>query len=205
MVYTYNEIGKITYDDYLKIVSINKENKNTIKKFLKYDDRLRHELCIYLLKMNINNNLFNTFKYNKKGKPLINEYKISFSKSNNGVIIGIDKVDIGVDIEDYSKKCIITKNLFLSEKEIKLINNSKDYIFFINAKEAYLKSKGQGLIDDIYKLDYSKYYKKNIFKKNNRVYNYFDKGKYSYLICSKHIQQIKKITYEELRRSLYEF
>ena len=207
MVYIFNEIDKVTYDDYLKLKELN--NGLAINKdYIKYEDRLRHELCIYLLKMYLKSinkyDLINSFKYSNLGRPEINEFKISFSKSNNGIIIGIDKEDIGVDIEDYSKEYIITNNLFLSTKEIELINNSKDYIFFINSKESFLKSKGLGIIDGIYKLDYSKYYMNNNFIKDNLIYQYYDKDKYSYMICSNNKQKVEKISYEELRRSIYE-
>ena len=203
MVYIFNEIDKITYDDYLKIKTINEENKKTIKKYIKYEDRLRHEMCIYLLKINTDKNTFKTFKYNKKGKPTIKNNNISISRCHNGIVVAIDKEEIGVDIEDYIKEYIITKNLFLSDKEIKLINNNKDYVFFINNKEAYLKSKGLGIIDNIYKIDYSGYYGKNEFIKDNRFYKYIDKEKYSYSICSKTRQKIKEISYNDIRRSLY--
>ena len=125
MVYIFNEIDKVTYDDYLKLKELNNELAIN-KDYIKFEDRLRHELCIYLLKMYLKSinkyDLINSFKYSNLGRPEINEFKISFSKSNNGIIIGIDKEDIGVDIEDYSKEYIITKNLFLSTKEIELIN-----------------------------------------------------------------------------------
>lgn len=207
MVYIYNDINSITYADYLKLMELNDEleiNKN----YIKYKDRLRHELCIYLLKIYLKSineyNLINSFKYSLLGRPIINKYKISFSKCDNGVIVGIDKGNIGVDIEDYSKEYIIIKDLFLSNKEIDLINNSKDYVFFINSKESFLKSKGLGIIDGIYKIDYSRYYMKDNFIKDKLVYNYCSKNEYSYMICSKTKQTVKEISYKELRRNIYE-
>ena len=206
MIYLYDELDNITYDNYLKICNINK--KKPLKK-LKYDDNLKHQLCVFLLKIYLYNNnesdLFDTFCYLKNGRPVIDNYFISFSRCKKGIIFGISKNEIGVDIESFITNYVLEKNIFLSEKEIELVKKSKDYVFFINCKEAFLKSIGLGITDEIYKLDFSNYYKKRNFKKDNFKFYFENKSNYSYSICYKDKIKIKKLTYEDIGRYLYEF
>lgn len=97
---------------------------------------------------------------NKLGKPMLDcgSY-FSLSYSGDYAAIYIQNFNIGLDIEEINTS-IIDKTLIhfvLSDKEIEYLTNSKeqDLCFFKlwTAKEAYLKYKGTGIINNLKKVD----------------------------------------------------
>lgn len=208
MVYLYNNLNKITNDDYKNICYFVEKLPKTSKKFRRYNEQLRHNLCLYLLYLYLKKNkleyLFQTFNYDQIGKPIISNFNISFSRCENCVAVGIDKKLIGVDVEDYISDFNLENNDFFTLKEKNKIENSKDYNFFLNCKEAYFKCIGSGITNQVNYLDYSIFYKKLNFQKDIFKYNCAFFNKYSYGICSEINQTIKIISYKELRSDLYE-
>lgn len=211
MVYIYKDFMRITYDDYKEICALTESSPQFKKIFRRYTEKLRHNLCVYLLYMHFKRNealnLLLTFDYDEYGKPLIFDNYVSFSRCVNCVAVGVDKEMIGVDVEDYIydiKLDDIENNDFMTLNEKKMIMNSENYNFFINSKEAYVKCIGTGIDEHLYDLDYSLYFDKHRYKKGNFEYIFKPLKKYSYAICSKREQHVKIISYKELRRSLYE-
>lgn len=208
MVYFYDELDKITNNDYIKICKLNSSYGLLQKKYRYYIDSLRHELGIFLLYIYLKKIkklcLFSLLNYCSNGRPQIPGYYLSISKCNNGILFGIDKEVIGVDIDDYQEEFILNEDVFLSNNEITSISSNFDYTFFVNCKEAYLKCIGSGIIKDISRLDFSRYLGQDKFFFDNLLFDYKKKNDYSYIICSKKKVKFKKISYQEVRRFINE-
>ena len=105
--------------------------------------------------------------YNKFEKPYLknNEYYFSMSKSEEFVVIALDKKnEIGIDIEhlrdfvDFEE----TLELFLNKSEIKILDKFSDkqekqkYFFkFWTAKEAFVKALGFGLSEKLFDISFA--------------------------------------------------
>ena len=125
-----------------------RDTEQVMKEQEKYRDLLFEEIKKL-------NNIDASISYNEHGKPYFNNSNQYFniSHSKEMILIGFSDQEIGVDIEKIREN----KNL---EKMFNKICNDNDYNFFINddlstfyviwtIKEAYLKSIGIGLINNI--------------------------------------------------------
>lgn len=92
---------------------------------------------------------FETYQlfYDEKGKPfLTNGIHLSISHSNNYAVVLLNKTNpCGVDIEKVAQKINRIKYKFLSETELKTINNNdiEQLTIFWSAKEALYKYYGK--------------------------------------------------------------
>lgn len=209
MIYIFDEIEKINDDDFSKISRYNLSKlPNSTKKYLKYYDKLRHEIAIYLISICLKNmnlkHLENKFEYDKFGAPRICNLFVSISHSKYAVIIAIDTYPIGVDVEEYVEDVKKISTIVLSKQEYEIINNAKELTFIINIKEAYLKNIGKGLMIEPSKLNYSNYIGKANFYYDKLNYSYYTNQKYSYATCSRNKQNVIKIDYNYIKGTLEE-
>lgn len=90
-------------------------------------------------------------KYNKCGKPYLDDISFNISHSHDYVIVATSDSNIGIDIEKIRKVKLTTMNLFCTDKERQYILNSDNkYLAFwtiYTLKEAYFKMLGTDLSD----------------------------------------------------------
>ncbi len=96
------------------------------------------------------------FSYSAKGKPHLTDYpQIHFNLSHckNGVICAIHTCDVGVDIETVATYDAQLARHVCTEKELKLIDESKNkalaFTKIWTQKESLMKRTGTGLSDDL--------------------------------------------------------
>jgi 4'-phosphopantetheinyl transferase len=150
------------------------EDKKEVDKYKINKDKLLHLGSIYLKRKYIKGDIYN----NEYGKPLNDNISFNISHSNEYVIIGISKTNIGIDIEYIKDIKERNKGLILKlsykfdefEKDFGALLNRKlilDYFFTKYTNEDF----GENFSDDknrIYSLD------SFIFKeKGNNVKIYF--------------------------------
>jgi len=175
----YNKMDLLSIDKYIYLFKINidqnynlidpnlvlsKEELSKAGRFLKYEDKKRYIVSKYFLRTLLSNFVKlepSEIKYHFIGnkKPAIDDVNFSMSHSGNFIIIGLDTMPIGVDIEYINIQFgfdDIIQNLF-SENEKSFINNGSDrnlnFYTLWTRKEALLKATGEGLIDDLHQLD----------------------------------------------------
>ena len=91
------------------------------------------------------------YKYGVQGKPYLEKSPLNFSIShcNDIVVCAVNKMEIGIDIEDIkiANKYAIKKSLTEVEKGNMELSNIKDEYFFRiwSLKEAFIKCLGEGL------------------------------------------------------------
>ena len=91
------------------------------------------------------------YKYGRKGKPYLEKSPLNFSIShcNEVVVCSVNKMKIGIDIEDIKNinKYVISKTLTEVERKNMEFSNRRDEYFFRlwTLKEAFIKCIGQGL------------------------------------------------------------
>ena len=102
------------------------------------------------------------FVYNEHGKPMLQDSKtgeaiagvdFSISHCKEGIAVVLASQPVGVDIESYrhAEDSLLKKTM--SDKEIMMIkasyNPAREFTCFWTAKEALLKLKGTGIVDEL--------------------------------------------------------
>ena len=135
------------------------QRKDTARKFLRREDACRsivaEALVRYAIKIAAGLRTDTIcFIYNEYGKPRISGHGLHFNTAHSGewVICGIDKNEIGVDIEIHRPIDPGIANRFFSKTEIDQLNapmadESRIKMFFDiwSLKESYIKAIGKGL------------------------------------------------------------
>jgi 4'-phosphopantetheinyl transferase len=135
------------------------QRKDTAGRFFRREDACRSIVAEALIRYVVKtaaglrtNNI--CFVNNEYGKPMISGLGLHFNSAHSGewVICGIDKHEIGVDIETHRPIDPGIANRFFSKTEIDLLNapmadESRFKMFFDiwSLKESYIKAIGKGL------------------------------------------------------------
>lgn len=165
------------YKDYIKDQDIQKMER------FKFDLNKKQSIISSILK---NKYVGNDIYINKQGKPMHKDIFFNISHSDDYVVIALnDKYDIGIDIE-HIKENINDEliNHVCNDLEIKEINNgdkNKLFYYYWTRKEATLKCKGSGLVNDV----------KDILKNNNYTLESFFIDDYVCSIAINYKQNIK--------------
>jgi len=95
--------------------------------------------------------------YNKHGKPYLRHYpNIHFNLSHckNGIAVVVDFSPVGIDIESFRKDNIALVRKTMNPAEAEWIHSSTDpvetFTQFWTKKEAVVKLRGTGIIDDLH-------------------------------------------------------
>jgi 4'-phosphopantetheinyl transferase len=95
--------------------------------------------------------------YNKHGKPYLRHYpNIHFNLSHckNGIAVVVDFSPVGIDIESFRKDNIALVHKTMNPAEAEWIHSSTDpvetFTQFWTKKEAVVKLRGTGIIDDLH-------------------------------------------------------
>ena len=95
--------------------------------------------------------------FNEHGKPFLTHYpNIHFNLSHckNGIAVVVDFVPVGIDIESFRKDNIALLRKTMNPAEAEWISTSPDpvetFTQFWTKKEAVVKLRGTGIIDDLY-------------------------------------------------------
>ncbi|NSB12311.1 4'-phosphopantetheinyl transferase family protein [Clostridium beijerinckii] len=169
MIYYYDNIEDFSDIDLMNSYYL--LDYNRIEKIKKYhfiiDKKLSaisYLLLRYALKFEYGIEETFNFRYGKYGKPYLEKYpciKFNLTHCKQGVACIISRNEVGIDAELISSNNIICSNTILTQKEMCLLENSKDpEIIFTRLwtiKESYLKNIGTGLNGNINKLDFSQY------------------------------------------------
>lgn len=145
----------LSREDFLKLLdNLNDNDKEKILRYKKYEDSLRSLYGKLLLKDELDLKELN-LSYNKYGKPYLkDEYSnthFNISHSGEWVVIAIDNVPIGIDIQEVTNIDIKIAKRFFSSEESEYIfsldeENRIDAFFKLwSLKEAYVKAEGKGL------------------------------------------------------------
>ena len=142
-------------EEFFKLLNnLNENDKEKILKYKKYEDSLRSLYGKLLLKDEPNLKELN-LSYNKYGKPYLKDKctdtHFNISHSGEWVVLAIDTVPIGIDIQEITNADINIAKRFFSKEESEYIfslsNENQIEAFFKlwSLKEAYVKAEGRGL------------------------------------------------------------
>ena len=100
-----------------------------------------------------------TFHQQANKKPAIANLQFNTSHSKNGIVIAVSQAPIGIDIEyidpDFDYSAIVQHHF--NSAETQFINTAKDprlaFYTLWTRKEAFLKTTGQGLVDNLSQVD----------------------------------------------------
>ena len=136
-----------------------------------------------------------SFVYNEHGKPFMQDAKtseaitgvdFSISHCKEGIVVVLAPQPVGVDIECYrhAEDSLLKKTM--SDKEIMMIkasfNPAREFACFWTAKEALLKLKGTGIVDELPQVLSGLYQAPYTIKVHDNV----DKG-YVYTVISRQL------------------
>lgn len=207
MIYIYDSLESIKYDDYLEIKGIiRKYNNRLIKNYISYKDRLNNVLSIFILIIYLyqNNKIEEilTYAYSQKNKPIMNNTKFNISHCSEAIAVAVhNNEEVGIDVETEIYNYNELKKYVLSNNEDKCnIINEKKFRKIWTLKESLLKYKGDGLLKDMRKIDFSKFIDKTEFKFNNLQFCYYEFEKYSISVCCLKKLHKEIVTYEEIKK-----
>ena len=92
-------------------------------------------------------------QYNEHGKPSLLHYPdihFNISHCKNGLAVVVDDKPIGIDIESFREPTPALVQKTMNETEAAQIHNTEDFIRFWTMKEAVLKLRGTGIVDDLH-------------------------------------------------------
>lgn len=92
-------------------------------------------------------------QHNEHGKPLLAHYPdihFNISHCKNGLAVVVDDKPVGVDIESIREVSPALVQKTMNAEEVALIHDATDFIRFWTMKEAVLKLRGTGIIDDLH-------------------------------------------------------
>lgn len=146
--------------DFVSYEYLKKDELERMNKYIMKIDKMN-----YLITHSIVNLIFSNilkcriedilYRNTENGKPYIKndkDIKFNISHSKGGAVVGLSKMDIGVDIEFVDNKFLFNDiiNISFSKREIDFINNeTKKFYKYWVSKESYLKYEGTGLLKDI--------------------------------------------------------
>ena len=150
----YDNINNYSLKEYINYYNeLSDYDKNKIDKLI--ITRKKQSILARILLKNILKNKYNItyndiiVKYNKYGKPFINNINFNISHSHDYVIVATSNKNIGIDIEMIRDYNPTSMNLFCTDNEIKYINNNQNkklaYWKIYTLKEAYFKMLGTNL------------------------------------------------------------
>ena len=150
----YNNINNYSLKEYINYYNeLSDYDKNKIDKLI--ITRKKQSILARILLKNILKNKYNInykdmiIKYNKYGKPFIDNISFNISHSHDYVIVATSNKNIGIDIEMIRDYNPTSMNLFCTDNEIKYINNNQNkklaYWKIYTLKEAYFKMLGTNL------------------------------------------------------------
>lgn len=145
----------LSRENFLKLLdNLNDNDKEKILRYKKYEDSLRSLYGKLLLKDALNIVELN-LSYNEYGKPYLqspyDDIHFNISHSGEWVVLAIDTVPIGIDIQEITNADINIAKRFFSKEESEYIfslsNENQIEAFFKlwSLKEAYVKAEGKGL------------------------------------------------------------
>ena len=150
----YDNINNYSLKEYINYYNeLSDYDKNKIDKLI--ITRKKQSILARILLKNILKNKYNInyndiiVKYNKYGKPFINNINFNISHSHDYVIVATSNKNIGIDIEMIRDYNPTSMNLFCTDNEIKYINNNQNkklaFWKIYTLKEAYFKMLGTNL------------------------------------------------------------
>lgn len=92
-------------------------------------------------------------QHNEHGKPSLVHYPdihFNISHCKNGLAVAVDDKPIGIDIESFRQPDSALLKKTMNETEAAQIHSTEDFIRFWTMKEAVLKLRGTGIIDDLH-------------------------------------------------------
>ena len=92
-------------------------------------------------------------QYNEHGKPSLLHYPdihFNISHCKNGLAVVVDDKPIGIDIESFREPTPALVQKTMNETEAAQIHSTEDFIRFWTMKEAVLKLRGTGIVDDLH-------------------------------------------------------
>lgn len=207
MIYIYDDLENIKYNDYLEMNEIIKKyNEKLIKERICYKDRLNNILSIFIIIMHLHKNdkvdEISTYNYSQKNKPIMRNIKFNISHCSEAVAVAInDNEDVGVDVETRIFNYTDLKKYVLSNNEINC-NEIDEKIFrkIWTLKESYLKFTEDGLFENMKEIDFFNYIDKTEFEFNKLKFYYYESEKYCLSVCCFKKLNRKILTYKEIKK-----
>lgn len=160
MIYIYDDISGFSADHLaIAIELLPPERKEKCLSYKNLIDRkiscLSYLLLCYALKKEYGITSF-SIGTNENGKPYLIDYPFihfNISHCKSSVVLGLDRKNIGVDVESLDVYNCEIARCVLSNEEYRMLNDSLDkpylFVWFWTRKEAYQKYTGEGLIDNM--------------------------------------------------------
>lgn len=212
MLFYCDNVYDITNFEYDKLLSsMPAKRKEKILRYIKHEDRVLSvtsyailKYATHLMGLNWSENDVETNQY---GKPFIrgNSFFFNISHTTNAVACAIEFTDIGVDIQEriVEYDSLIERVCTTYEKKRILGSKCPDHQFtkIWTLKESFVKCIGTGIWDDISHLDFSAFE-----SEMGKMYGYHFLCKsaddYCFAVCSAVEQTIRKVSLEEILKSL---
>ncbi len=128
--------------------------------------------------------------FSENGKPYFEntQFYFNISHSDGTVCAAVAKCEIGIDVQRIKPASLAMKNRVLSSGEFQAVGQSDNpderFIDFWSKKESYLKYTGQGIAQDLKKLDFSGCAENGSFVFRNLNFNSFFLEECKVTVCS---------------------
>lgn len=209
MLYAVLDIDKFPESDFATVVPFLSEQR--LEKILRYryfkDQRLS-TFAYLLLRFALNSDFQISeapkFSFGQYGKPFLRDRDdifFSISHTQSGVVCGVSKAEIGVDIADRDPKNLDCTESAMHPNERAQIHLSKDpaktFARFWALKESFLKCIGTGISSDIKQLDFSSY-STDEFSFAGNCMQIFEQDHAIIASCAKESRPLKILSNKEL-------
>ena len=162
------DINRFFYSDYLS-----NDDRKSFEKYSNPEVKKEKIASLYLKRKYIGK-----FVIDDNGKPLSKDKFFNISHSHGLVVICIDKLPIGIDVELIRKYDDSLKNFVSSEEENEYITDEMRFFEVWTNKESLVKAYGTGIKEDIKNIpslpiNGGRVYKSNFYMNKTILYNNF--------------------------------
>lgn len=213
MLYALTDIKNFAEDDLVAFSPfLSLQRKQKIDRYKFFADKKISALAYLLLKsayvIETGKRIMEDFEIGKYGKPYFkNEPFIQFniSHAREGVVCGISKEDIGVDITGIDKRNLDCIKSAMHPNEIRKIEQDANgvtlFTRFWSLKESYVKCKGTGISSKINMMDFSPF-DEDSFRYELQVMQVFNDTNSVITSCSASVESIKKLNIKQIHNIL---
>lgn len=209
MLYALFDIENFQETDLPAILPLlSKQRLEKVQRYRYFKDQKLSAFAYLLLRFALHSNFQISdapeFSFGKYGKPFLrnsNDVFFSISHTNSGVVCGVSRSEIGVDIADRDPKNLDCTESAMHTNERIQIQQSEDpakiFAKFWALKESFLKCIGTGISADICRLDFSSYASNEFFFAGTFMQLFFE-NQTVIASCAQESNKLKIISTQDL-------
>lgn len=167
-----------------------KEKQEQLEKVKNQKSKNESILSWYLLRKALSKKSINDFSvaFSERGKPYLLDIPYFFNISHSGdfVFCAVSENEVGIDVQKIQPVSKSLVNKVLCENERKTICGCDDgFIWYWAVKESFVKFSQKGITEEMFSLDFSKFFKKCDFTYETLFFTVEKYGKYYVSVCSR--------------------